>query len=466
MDILLVNPSQKNIYGIGVKPPYPPLGLLYLGAVLLEDGYSVRIVDMDVDYPREFKFMEFIRSSRPKVIGFTTVTPNVDNAIVLADKIKAIYEPFIIFGGPHTTAIPEEVMKEKSINAVIIGEGERTISEFMKHFKQGKTVPVDGMIIKKGTKLLRGRGRKFIEDLDGLPRPAWHLLKHLERYSPPDAMKIPVATILTSRGCPYRCTFCQAPIIWGRKIRRRSIENVISEIKFLNREYNIKEVHIADDDFSHDREWTLGFLNQVKREIKGMRFFFMNGLRIDNVDKEILENMKSAGFINVGFGVESGSQRILNRIKKGLKIDEIRVKFKMAKGMGFKTWAFFVLGLPGETHISLKETVDFSLSLDPDFAKYFYLVPFPGTDVYKEFLSEGYLLTRDFSKYGLYTEPVYELPSLSKNEIQRALLRAYLKFYIRPFKILRLLFRIRTLTEFKLNLRAILFLLKKVIHVA
>ena len=194
---------------------------------------------------------------------------------------------------------------------------------------------------------------------------------------------------LVVKKCPYRCTFCQAPGILGKRIRRRSVENVISEIKFLSKEYKMKEIHIADDDFSHNKRWTLNFLTMVKNEIKGTRFYFMNGLRIDNVDKEILESMKKARFINVGFGIESGSQRILNRIKKGLKIDDIKKNFRMAKRLGFKTWAFFILGLPEETLSSVRETIDFSLSLDPDFAKYFYLVPYPGTDIYEEFLSKG-----------------------------------------------------------------------------
>jgi len=464
MDILLISPSQRNIYGIGVKPPYPSLGLLYLGAVLLKEDYSVEIIDLDVDFEKEFHFIEFVKSVQPDVIGFTIVTPCFNSAVILANKIKEIYNPFIIFGGPHTSAVPEEVIKEKSVNGVIIGEGERTIVEFMRHFKRGVTVPVAGMIIKSGNRFLRCRKRDFIEDLNGLPFPARSLLRHPERYSPPDALQTPVATILTSRGCPYRCTFCQAPGIWGRKIRRRSVENVIAEIKFLNKKYNIREIHIADDDFTHSKEWTLNFLNMVKSEFLGTRFYFMNGLRIDNVDREILENLKRAGFINVGFGIESGSQRILNKVKKGLKIEEIKKKFRMAKKLGFKTWAFFILGLPGETPSTLKETIALSLSLDPDFAKFFYLVPYPGTDVYEEFLTKRYLQTRDFSRYGLYTEPVYELPLLSKSEIEKALILAYLRFYLRPSKILRILFRIRTLTELRLNYRAILFLLRKVIR--
>ncbi len=466
MDILLVNPSQTNIYGSGVRPPYPPLGLLYLGAVLLKEGYSVEIVDLDVDFSAVTDFIKYVKGYQPQVIGFTTVTPGYNSAVILADAIKAIFNPFIIFGGPHSSAMPEEVIKNRCVDGVIVGEGEGTIVEFMKHFKNGEIVPVDGMIIKKGNVFFRRQKRNFIENLDELPFPSWSLLKHPMKYSPPDALRIPVATILTSRGCPYRCTFCQAPGIWGRKIRRRSIENVISEIKFLKERYKIREIHIADDDFTHDKEWTMNFLSEVRKKLTGMKFFFMNGLRIDNVDKEILEDMKMTGFVNVGFGIESGSQRILNRIKKGLTINEIKRKFSLAKKMGFKTWGFFILGLPGETLSSIKKTVNFSLSLDPDFAKYFYLVPYPGTAVYNEFLKEGYLTTKDFSRYGIYTEPVYEFPELSKTEIRTEFIRAYLKFYLRPQKILKILFKIRTITEFRLNLRAIFFLLRKIIHIA
>jgi len=465
MDILLINPSQKNVYGIGVKPPYPPLGLLYLGAALLKNGCSVEIIDFDIDIKRKDNFFDYVKENHPGVIGFTAVTPCFNNALSLAGAIKKIYSPFIIFGGPHTTALPEEVIKEETIDGVVIGEGEETVAEFMNYFKQGKVVAVDGIIIKDKGRFLRGRKRDFIENLDELPFPAWSLLKHPMEYSPPDARDMPVATVMSSRGCPYRCTFCQAPRIWGRKIRRRSVDNVVAEIKFLKSRYGIKEIHIADDDFTHNKEWTLDFLRKVEKERVGTRFYFMNGLRIDNVDMDILLGMKRAGFVSIGFGVESGSQRILNSVKKGLKIAGIEKNFKMVKGLGFKTWAFFILGFLGETPSSLKETVDFSISLDPDFAKYFYLVPFPGTDVYKELLTKNLLLDRNFSNYGLYMEPVYELPGLSRYEIKKALTRAYIKFYLRPSKIFKILFRIRSLTELKLNMRAVLFLLRKIITV-
>ena len=463
MDIVLINPSQKNVYGHGVIPPYPPLGLLYLGAVLLNGGYSVEIIDIDIDFPDVNKFEEFIKKKHPAVVGFTAVTPSFNDAVRLARIIKRIYKPFIIFGGPHTTAIPFEVLKESSIDAVVVGEGEETILEFMNNFKTGSIVPVSGLMIKKGDKILEGRRRDFIKNLDELPFPAWSLLKHQKKYSPPDALTIPVATLLTSRGCPYRCTFCQAPKLWGRNIRRRSVDNVIEEIKFLISKYNFKEIHIVDDDFSHNKKWTMDFLSKVRKENYKVRFLFMNGLRIDNVNRMLLEEMKKTGFLNVGFGVESGVQSILNRVKKGLKTEKIKKTFVIAKKLGFKTWAFFILGLPGDNKRTIRETIKFSILLDPDFAKYFFLVPYPGTEVYEEFRSRGMLKSGDFSKYGLYGEPVYELDTLSRKDIKKMLLIAYLRFYLRPSKILKIFLKIRSFTELKLNFRAVLFLARKLL---
>jgi len=464
MRILLVSPSQENVYGPGVRPPYPPLGLLYVGAVLLREGHNVELIDFDIDCSNEDDFLKKVKLCKPEIVGFTTVTPTFQSSLKLARKIKRLYNPFVVFGGPHPSAIPDEIIKNKNIDGIIIGEGEETISEFVKHKTKGETVPVCGMIQKQGKKLLKGDVRPFIENLDELPFPAWQLLKHKEKYSPPDALRLPVATVLTSRGCPYKCTFCQAPKLWGRKIRRRSVENVMEEIHLLTEKYGIKEIHFADDDFSHNKEWTLNILDAMKRENIQVRFSFMNGLRITNIDEEILTGMKNTGFINIGFGIESGSQRILNRVKKGLRICEVKEKMKLAKRMGFKTWAFFILGLPGESPSTIKETIDFSLSLDLDFAKFFYLVPFPATEIYEEFRSKGFLRTNDFSKYGLYNEPVYEFPQLTRNEIKRALVLAYLRFYLRPQKMLSILFKIRSITELKLNFRAVLFLLRKVLH--
>ncbi len=463
IDILLINPSQERIYGRGVLPPYPPLSLLYLGAVLMQKGYRVEVVDLAVDFAHESRLLSYIKKIRPRVVGFTSVTPAFKSGLHIARQIKEIHDSFILFGGPHVSATAEDAIRESCIDGIALGEAERSLLDFMESFSEGKTGAIDGMLIKQRGTVFRGGKRPFIEQLDELPFPAWSLLRNPDRYSPPDALQTPVATILTSRGCPYKCTFCFAPKIWGNRIRRRSIENVIAEIEYLTGEFGIREIHIADDDFSHDRDWTLRFLKRVKGSFGNLRFYFMNGLRIDNIDEEILKGLREARFINVGFGIESGCQRILNRIKKGLTIRTITEKMHMAKAMGFKTWGFFILGLPDETPETINKTIDFSLSLDPDFAKYLFCVPYPGTEVYEEYRSKEYLLTDDYDRYGIYSEPVFKLPSVSNILIKRALMRAYLKFYLRPYKIVRIFLKVRSLTELKLNFRAVLFLLRKVI---
>jgi anaerobic magnesium-protoporphyrin IX monomethyl ester cyclase len=461
-DILLINPSQENIYGRGVRPPYPPLSLLSLGAVLRSKGYKVEVADLAVDHANEEQFISRVARSRPPVLGFTAVTPAFKSALRIARRLKRIYNPFILFGGVHVSATAEDAIRETCIDGIAIGEAEHTIIEFLENLRKGKTKAIDGMLIKGNGMVLRGGRRQFIEDLDELPFPAWSLLTHPERYSPPDALRTPVATIMTSRGCPYRCTFCFAPLMWGNRIRRRSVENVIDEIGVLVKEYSIREIHFADDDFSHDRDWTLRFLERIKGAFGDVRFYFMNGLRIDNIDEEMLCRMREARFINVGFGIESGCQRILNRVKKGLTIATITKNLRLAKQMGFKTWGFFIFGLPDETAETIDMTIDFSLALDPDFAKYLCLVPYPGTAVYEEYRSKGYLLTHDFDRYGIYSEPVFRVPSLSGKVIVRAIARAYLKFYLRPHKVLRILLKVRTLTELKLNFRALIFILRKI----
>ncbi len=462
-DFLLINPPQHRIYGRGALPPYPPLSLLYLGSVLLHRGYHVEVADLAVDFPRERQFRSYVEQIKPRVVGITAATPAFKSGLRCARLVKHVCNPFVLFGGPHVSATASEAIREPCIDGIAIGEAEESLLEFADSFFSRRVTAIDGMLIKRGGQLLRGRERSFIERLDALPFPAWSLLKHLNRYSPPDALHTPVATVLSSRGCPYRCTFCLAPKLWGRRIRRRSVENVCDEIAHLVREYHIREIHIADDDFSHDRDWTIRFLKQVRDSFGGLRFYFMNGLRIDNIDEEILRELRAARFINVGFGIESGSQRILNRVKKGLKRETITEKMRMAKGMGFKTWGFFILGLPDETPETLQKTVDFSLSLDPDFAKYLCCVPYPGTEVYREYREKGYLLTHDYDRYGIYSTPVFSLPSLSNALLERTLIRAYLKFYLRPRKIARIFFKVRSLTELKLNFRAVLFLIRKLI---
>lgn len=462
-DILLINPPQQHIYGRGVLPPYPPLSLLYLGGILLKKGYRVEVADISIDYPRESQFRSYVEGINPRVVGITASTPAYRSGLRIARQVKSMCNPFVLFGGPHVSATASEAIRESCIDGIAIGEAEHSIIDFASSFFSGSVTAIDGMLIKDGSEVLRGKKRPFIEDLDELPFPAWSLLKHIERYSPPDAFQTPVATILTSRGCPYRCTFCLAPKLWGTSIRRRSVENVVDEIAHLVREYHIKEIHIADDDFTHDRDWTIRFLKQVENSFGDLRFYFMNGLRIDNIDEVILRRLRAARFVNVGFGIESGSQRILNRIKKGLKIETIAEKMRLAKAMGFKTWGFFILGLPDETPETLQKTIDFSLSLDPDFAKYLCCVPYPGTEVYDEYRAKGYLLTSDYDQYGIYSRPVFSMPTLSSTLLTRTLIRAYMKYYLRPRKIMNIFFKVRSFTELKLNFRAVLFMIRKLI---
>ncbi|TET45084.1 radical SAM protein [candidate division TA06 bacterium] len=454
MKILLLSPPQQNIYG-RFGPPYAPLGLLQIGACLRAAVHDVEFLDMAL-YPGEFRAR--LKSFRPEMVCITSVTPTFPSALEIARVVKSESSAHVVFGGPHVSILPEEPLKTGKVDFVVVGEGEETVVELAQAIRGGDPCQVTGLCMRSnGETFLTGR-RRPIEKLDTLPFPDWTLIRHIGAYAPPEAYSRRVFTIMTSRGCPFDCSFCVSSKLFGKKIRRRSVQNVLAEMVSLVRNQEAAEIHFADDCFTSNRKWVLDFCDAVEREKLRINLSFMNGLRADEVDEEVLAALKNAGVRTVGFGVETGNKSLMEKSGKRLSLDAVEKAFEISRKMGLNTWGFFIIGFPKETRKQALATFALARRLDPDFAKFFPLVPYPGSEVFEEMEDAGLLGCHDWASYGLYSGYVPTLSQMSSTEVADLVRTFYKKFYLRPRKFFLRLLRVRSVVELWLNLRMVLFL--------
>ncbi|MDD5421800.1 MAG: radical SAM protein [Candidatus Omnitrophota bacterium] len=460
MRALLINPSQEKVYGMKMSQIYPPLGLLYVGTVIKLLGHEVRLLDIDIDKVTPVSFREKLSGFKPGLIVITSVTPTVKDALSWARAVKEYDSSIrVIIGGIHATIDPVVTAEKKEIDFVVVGEGEKTVEELVKAIDEGKNdySGISGILYKEGGRVIRNKPRELIANLDDITFPDRSLLRSLNDYVPPDAVRTPVATIMTSRGCPGDCTFCCTKQIFTRHVRLRSVKNIMDEIDMLVAQHGVKEIHIADDTFTINKQRVLDFCKAILQRNYDLTLEFMNGIRADCVDEDILKALRSIKVRNVGFGVESGNKEVLKLARKNISLDRVRSAFKLAKKFGFETWAFFIIGLPGETEQSVRESIDFAKELDPDFAKFLILKPYPGSEAFS-YLSERALIDNyDYDMYGVYTQPVHHLPGMSKDDMIRWQKKAFTGFYLRPSKVMSHLLRIRSLTQLSLVARGFVF---------
>lgn len=441
-------------------PDYPHLGLAYLAAVLEKAGHRVRIADIDADGLTADKFIAALKERDYSLVGITTTTPTFKKALSLCGIVKRNSKAFTVLGGIHVTVTAEESVKEPTVDFVVKGEGERTILELVECLERGSDVKaVPGLYHKKDGRIVNNGERKLIENLDEIPFPARHLFNK-RNYNYPDALLEPAMPIITSRGCPAACSYCNSRSIFTRKFRVRSARNVLAEIEYLIGQFGVKEIHIWDDNFITLRKRVFQIRDEIKDRKIDLKFAFPNGVRADYADLDVLKALKDMGTYSVAFGVESGNQSILDGINKNIKLHQIEAAFASAKRVGLETWAFFMFGLPGETDKTIKDTIDFAIRLKPDVAKFHILKPFPGSEVYNQFRSEGLIIEDDFDRFGIHTPPVHRLESLTPDDMLKWHKKAYRKFYLRPQVILRQLLRLKSLNRVKLNVSAAIGVLR------
>lgn len=458
MKILFIKPHHKKIYKSFkcVATEYPPLGLVYIAAILEKNGYNVRIIDMSVEHMAEPELIKILKEFSPDLIGITATTATINYSFKLASICKKILpNSFMVFGGPHPTALPEESLSNKNIDVVVKAEGEYTFLELVKELEKPKPnfKKIKGIVFKNGKKFIRTGARAFIENLDELPFPARHLLP-IKKYFYVDVKATPMTTMFTSRGCPRMCIYCSSRNIFGGRFRSRSAKNVVNEIEHVVDVYGIKELHFLDDTFTLDKKRVVEICKEIKKRKIDIFWCCPNGIRVNTVDKELLVQMKKVGCYSLAFGIESGSQEILNKVKKGITLDQARNAFKLCKEVGIETWGFFMLGLPGDNEKTIRKTIDFAKELDPDIAKFHITIPLPGTELFDMWKKQGIIKSEDWDDYGIHTSNVIELPNISMKRLKKLHKQAYKEFYLRPKYIFKYLKRINSFTRLINSIKA------------
>jgi radical SAM superfamily enzyme YgiQ (UPF0313 family) len=431
--VTLVNPPYPS--GSHRHPPFTPLGLGYLAAVLEKNQYEVDVIDCQALNLSYEEFKNEIGKRQPNIVGITSTTLTYKSGLQIA-KItkKACPNCLTVMGGPHVTFWDDKALQEcPELDVIVRKEGENTLPELVQRVEAGKSYhDVIGTTCRKDGKIVRNPDRPYIEDLDGLPFPAHHLwpIESLRKYG-----KV-IYPLTTSRGCVYWCDFCTAVRMFGRKYRMRSPKNVVDELEFLHNTYQADQFTFYDDAFTVDQHRAEELCDEIRK--RKMKIKWDCETRVDMVTKELLLKMKEAGCIAVWFGVESGSQRVIDAMSKGISIAQTMNAVRWAKEAGLMTVTSAILGFPGETKESAWETIKLVERIDPDDVGYYIATPYPGTPMYDLVKEKGWLKTNDFDKYDTAT-PVFETPTLTAQELREIREQAFQRFYIRPAHILHIL---------------------------
>lgn len=376
--IALVNPRVESY-----SSTLPPLGLLYIAAVLEQAGFAPRVFDI---YPYDNRdFMDLVEYS-PDVVGMTVLTDYWIRAVEISELIKSkVPETFLIIGGVHVTALPEESLELLGAEIGVIGEGEITMLELCERIANGSSwTEVPGLIYRDAdAKFIRTQPRPHIENLDDIPFPSRHLLNFEQYLVPPGIIRghwtERSTTIMTSRGCPFSCIWCGSQCTFGRKVRNRSVENVVSEIEHLVTKYDIDTVWFVDDTFTLNKKRVLEFCRLMTE--RKIRITWGCQAHVKTADEEMFRAMKEVGLVQLDFGVESGSNMVLASLKKDSTDDAIRRAFAITRKVGLRTTATFMFGSPGETEEDVEQTIQLAQEIRPDFVSSFFITPYPGTEL-------------------------------------------------------------------------------------
>lgn len=447
--IAFINPYPYYAKGVNEATLYPPLGLAYLSSVLEKYNIECQIIEGAAYRLTPADVYRQIRAFKPDAIGITSNIITARAAIELGIGVKKRFpHQLLLFGGPYATAEDEHVLKKTHADAVVRGEGEATIVDFIKNIRDISSVK--GITYRKGTSIMRTPPRELIEDLDSIPFPAYHLLPDF-RYYRSRSRREPIGFLLSSRGCPYGCIYCNKNI-FGRRFRMRSAANVLTEIELLVGRYKVKQIDILDDNFTLYVARAERIFNEIiKRNIRVL-FNFQNGIRADRLTPRLVKIMKKAGVYKTGIGIESGDPRIQKIIKKSLSLAKVKRAVSLLRHEGIIVVGFFMIGIPGEDRTTIEKTIRFAIEVNPHIANFSVVVPLPQTELFDMVQKGGKFLmpVHEGSNTGYYSGDFsFEYGDLNPEFIRKYASYAYRKFYFRPQKILDILTSIKSPGELR-----------------
>ena len=439
--VVLVNPPFRyfpEVKHSSDSYTRPPLGIAYLASYLKAyhpEEVNVRLIDSEAqNYTDWDKLVGDILQMEPDIVGFSTVTGTVSAVSRIAKKIKQS-RPAIttIAGGPHVTALPDTPIDGIDVN--IFGEGEESLLEYLQEvLLGGSKKDIRGCIrFENGEIASRGERRPFIEDLDSVPIPARQLLpqaSYFHSYPYPDVHNF--TTMFTARGCPFNCNFCGNETLWERKVRFHSMERVFEEIDHIVAG-GTNLIFFDDDTFNVSDRRVFEICAYVRRVHPSLRWICH--IRADRVKAETLKEMKRSGCIEVQVGVESGDESVLASTDKAVTLLQLREAFLLLNEVKINSWGTLILGNMGETPQTIRKSIDFAKQINPTYATFIILLPFPGTPIFDAYKEKGYIRTYDWEDYSWHGEPVIDLPGLSASDLVALRKKAFLEFYMRPSKL-------------------------------
>jgi radical SAM superfamily enzyme YgiQ (UPF0313 family) len=421
----------------------PPLNLLALAAFLRSNGYHARVLDLS--FAEDVADLEALRPDAPPLLfGVTATTPEFPEAIRLIGRLKAGFPAVpVVLGGIHTTALGVEAVAEAGADLGVRGEGEETLLELVAALAPGGP-PADlsgirGLVHggRDGWKVNAPRPATL--DVDDLPLPAWDLVRTERYFTKPWHLlqrRDRTAVLMTSRGCPFGCTFCASHATLGRPFRGRSPGLVVDEIEALYRAEGVREFLFLDDNFTFDRARAAAICEEILRRGLDISWRTPNGVRIDTLDRPLVALMKKSGCYVLGFGIESGNRAVLARAQKRLNLDLVADAVRMVREQGIITFGYFILGLPGDTYASTLETIRYAAASDLDLAHFGVFAPYPGSAEYERL--KDLPDVHDWDRYLFFKPfPVSDVPA---DELKALLRFSYPYFFLRPARV-RLLAR-------------------------
>lgn len=422
-----------------VIPPLPPTDLMYLASIAENCGFEAIIRD----YSQGGNFEADLKEIQPNYLVANIATPTFKSDMMAVQLAKEIVPSIctIVKGAPFLTYNTNTIYENPFIDYVIMGEAELTLKDILDGVPDNEIL---GICYRENFQPVKNDKRPFIDNLDILPFPARHLVDN-SIYRRPDNGKVQ-AVVKVARGCPFHCFFCLATPVSGAKVRTRSPENIVAELKECVEKYNIKNFLFWSDIFNFNREWTLELCQKIIES--GLKITWSSNTRADTMDDEMAKMMYKSGCRLVSIGVESGSQKMLDNIGKKITLDDIRNTVKILKKNKIKIYNYFVIGLPWETEETVEETIKFAIELDSNFISFYTATPLPGTK-YFAYAMLNKLVEGNLDFRSAYYEPVVRSEHLSKERIFELHKQAVKRFYLRPKFILKTLLSLRSFAEVK-----------------
>ncbi len=436
-----VLPGNKPKYGL------QPLGILYLAAELKRHNIEFEIIDAEIDGLTIPETIDRISTAKPDLVGFSIMTTQLKTAIQAASMLKKANPKLpIMVGGAHINATHEDTLSFAGcFDIAVYGEGEETIVELIGEMEKGSLPEclegIPGVIYRSTDgRVVKNAPRPWIKDLDSLPHIDYALLD-IKKYQIPTMVGNYVISMVITRGCPFQCIFCNEPITMGKRLRWRSMERTISDIRYNYEKHGVRNFVFKDSTFTANREWVLKFCEAILKS--GMKISWRCNARVDTVDDALLGLMKRAGCYVINLGVESGHPQILKNIKKGVTLEQLDYAHKLTRKHGIRTYSTFLVGSPGETEETFKTTIDFAKKIRPSLANFFVAVAYPGTAMYDQAVNEGLIEPRWWAResvdsgsdsaferrWGWIADGTIRIPGFDSEAWQK---RAVRSFYLSP----------------------------------